>query len=289
MCPALCSAPAGAGHILLIPIVAFNTLNFQKIRYSNHMELTEDIAQKAAAPHLNRLSEFEAVLRDYRLSPDAQRTLDDTKFAIMVGPSSSGRNTIIKRLMHTDKYHFIVSDTTRPPRANDGVQERNGVEYWFRDEDELLADLRAGKFLEAEVIHQQQVSGVSIRELEKAHAGHKIAITDVDIGGVSNILKLKKDASIIMILPPSFDEWQRRLKHRSTMTDIEWRRRLETSVRIFSAPAEHDYFKIVINENLEQAVAQVDAIARTGQIDPAQQQKGLKLAQELLAATTALL
>ncbi|HEV7454590.1 MAG TPA: hypothetical protein VGO07_05010 [Candidatus Saccharimonadales bacterium] len=253
------------------------------------MELTEDTAPKTAVPHLYKLGEFEAVLRGYHLSEDAQRTLDDTKFAILVGPSSSGRNTIIKKLLATGQYHFIVSDTTRPPRTNDGVLEQNGVEYWFRNEDEMLADLQAGKFLEAEVIHQQQVSGVSIRELEKAHDGHKIAITDVDIGGVSNVLRLKKDASIIMILPPSFDEWQRRLKHRGKMSDIEWRRRLETSLRIFSAPAEHDYFKIVINESLEQSAMQVDAIARTGKVDPAAQAKGLQLAKDLFAATKSLL
>jgi guanylate kinase len=253
------------------------------------MELTEDTAPRTAVPHLYKLNEFEAVLRGYRLSADAQRTLNDTKFAILVGPSSSGRNTIIRKLLDTGRYHFIVSDTTRPPRTNDGVLEQDGVEYWFRSEDEMLADLRAGKFLEAEVIHRQQVSGVSIRELEKAHDGDKIAITDVDIGGVSNVLKLKKDTSIIMILPPSFDEWQRRLNHRSKMSDVEWRRRLETSLRIFSAPADHNYFKIVINENVEQSAAEVDAIARTGTVDPAKQQKGLELAKELLAATKSLL
>jgi guanylate kinase len=268
--------------------MAFNTLNFQKIRYSKRMELTED-TPPTTAPHLHMLQEFETVLRDYHMSPAAQRTLDETKFAILIGPSSSGRNTIIKKLLATGQYHFIISDTTRPPRVNDGVLEQDGVEYWFRKEADLLADLKEGKFLEAEVIHKQQVSGVSIRELQKAHDEHRIAITDVDIGGVSNVLKLKPDAAVILILPPSFPEWQRRLKHRGHMTDIEWQRRVETSLRIFSAPAEQDYFKIVINEDLDKAVAEVDAIAHTGQVDPAKQAKGLEIAKELLAATKALL
>jgi guanylate kinase len=268
---------------------AFNTLNFQKIRYSKRMEPTEDTTQ-AVTPHLQQLHAFEDVLRDSHLSPSAQKTLDETKIAVLVGPSSSGRNTIINKLLATGRYHFIVSDTTRPPRVNNGVLEQNGVEYWFRSEDELLTDLRAGKFLEAEIIHKQQVSGVSVRELEKAHQEHRIAITDVDVGGVSNVLRWKPDATVILILPPSFDEWQRRLKHRGRMSDIEWRRRIETSLRVFTAPSEDDYIKIVINENLEQAVAQVDAIAQTGVVDPALQAKGLHTAKELLfAATQALL
>lgn len=252
------------------------------------MERTEG-NNKASAPHLHRLQEFEDVLRKYRLSPEAQRILDETKFAILIGPSSSGRNTIIKRLLATGQYHYIVSDTTRPPRINDGVLEQNGVEYWFRQEDELLEDLKAGKFMEAEIIHKQQVSGVSIRELEKAHSEHKIAITDVDIGGVSNVVRLKPNAAVILILPPNFTEWQRRLKQRGDMTDIEWRRRIETSLRIFSAPAKQDYFKIVVNEDLDQAVTEVDAIAQTCQVDPAKQAKGLRICKELLTATQALL
>jgi guanylate kinase len=240
-------------------------------------------------PHLRLLSEFESAVQHYRLSPEAQQTLDATTFAVLVGPSSSGRNTIINRLVDSGEYHFIVSDTTRPPRVNDGVLEQDGVEYWFRTEEEMLADLKAGKFLEAEIIHRQQVSGVSIRELERAHAEHKIAITDVDIGGVNNVLRLKPDAVIILILPPSFDEWRRRITNRGHMTEEEWRRRLETAARIFSAPLHEGPFKIVVNHDVDDSAKQVNAIARTGVVDAAMQAEGVRVAAELLAAAQKLL
>ena len=44
------------------------------------------------------------------------------------------------------------SATTREPRENNGILEQNGREYFFRDETEMLADIKAGNFLEAEVI-----------------------------------------------------------------------------------------------------------------------------------------
>lgn len=234
-----------------------------------------------ATPHLDHLGEFESVLKHYRISAPAQRILNDTTFALLVGPSSSGRNTIINKLLETGNYHFIVSDTTRPPRSNDGVLEQNGVQYWFRKEIELLDDLKQGKFLEAEIIHGQQVSGISIRELEKAYDNHKIAITDIDIGGVFNVVQAKPDAAIIFILPPNFDEWKRRLRERSAMHEDEYRRRMQTALRIFQAPLQHDYFKFVINDNLEDAVQQVNAIAH-GDIDQAQQARGMALVKELL-------
>jgi len=83
--------------------------------------------------------------------------LQQTKFVPLVAITSSGRNTLIRELLKTGEYHFIVSDTTRKPRTNDGVMEQSGVEYWFRDEDEVLQDVKDGKFLEAAVIHSQQV------------------------------------------------------------------------------------------------------------------------------------
>jgi guanylate kinase len=247
------------------------------------MELTDTGRTDATTtPYLEHLGDFQSVLKNYRISAPAQRILDDTTFVLLVGPSSSGRNTIINKLLKTGSYHFIISDTTRPPRSNNGVLEQNGVQYWFRKETELLDDLKQGKFLEAEIIHGQQVSGISVRELEKAYNNHKIAITDIDIGGVFNVVRAKPDTAIILILPPNFDEWKRRLRERSAMREDEYRRRMQTALRIFQAPAQHDYFTFVINDNLEDAVRQVDAIAH-GTIDPAQQARGAALIQELLA------
>lgn len=254
-----------------------------------YMELSNSRTQKTAVPHLDKLQEFQTVLKTYHMSDSAKKSLSDTRFAILIGPTSSGRNTLIRKLEATGRYHYIISDTTRPPRINDGVLEQSGVEYWFRTEDEFLADLRAGKFLEAEVIHQQQVSGVSIRELEKAHAEHKIAITDVDVGGVENIMRMKPDVVVILTLPPSFDVWQHRIANRGKMSTEEWQRRIDTALRIFSAPRKSDVFKIVINDTIEDAAKQVDAIMDTGKVDPALQARGLQVAEELYKATKPLL
>jgi guanylate kinase len=248
------------------------------------MELTEDTRSSAGkvTPHLKHVDEFSAVLQQYRVGAQAQQILNETKFVVLVGPSSSGRNTIINRLMERGNYHFIISDTTRPPRLNNGVLEQDGVQYWFRKEDEFLSDLKEGKYLEAEVIHGQQVSGISIRELEKAHNNDKIAITDIDIGGIYNVVQAKPDTAVILILPPNFDEWKRRLLGRSIMHDDEYRRRMETALRIFSAPAEDTFFNVVINDKLEDAIQQVDNIAH-GIIDASKQADGIALAKELLA------
>jgi guanylate kinase len=211
-------------------------------------------------PGLRHYQEFKELIDNYYMSERAQAALQKVKLVIMVGASTTGRNTIIRRQIETGRYHFIVSDTTRPPRVNDGVLEQNGKEYWFKTEEEMLAELRNGELLEAELIHNQQVSGVSIHELEKAIGENKIALADLDLKGVHGIMNTKPDALAIMVVPPSFDEWQRRLAGRGRMAPDELKRRLETAAQIFEDGLRQDYYHFVISENIEQSVSIIDAI-----------------------------
>jgi len=238
---------------------------------------------------LVHLEEFQQLLADYNLSKAALQTLSQTQLVLLVAPTSSGRNHLIRELMKTGDYYYIVSDTTRQPRTNDGIMEQNGVEYWFRSEDDVLEDIRGGKYLEAAVIHQQQVSGISIRELQSATDQGKIAITDAQIDGIDNAIKLKPETLGIFILPPSFDEWQRRLHHRGEMPADEYKRRMESAVIELQAGLDHDYYKFVINDDISEAVQQINQLAKLGQYDEEQQRRGRALAEQLLLETQILL
>lgn len=211
---------------------------------------------------LRHMAEFEAALADYHVSASAQETLDATKLVLLTGVSAGGRNTVINELLTTGEYHFIISDTTRAPRENDGVLEQNGVEYWFRSEEDMLTDIKNGEFLEAEIIHGRQVSGISIRELKVASEAHKIAINDVDIGGIQNVLKLKPDTTALLLLPPSFEEWQRRLRGRGEMSDHEYLGRLQTALRIFTLAHNNDMLQVVINDDNQRAAQEIDDLAQ---------------------------
>ena len=231
--------------------------------------------------------DFEDVLKDYRLSNSAAKILSEMRLAILSGPSGSGRNTIIEQLLKSGDYSYIVSDTTRQPRSNNGVMEVNGVNYWFRREADFIKDLKAGNFLEAEIIHNQQVSGISIRELEKAYRAGKIAITEVEIGGFKNILGLKPDVVGIFILPPSFEVWLDRLFNRGAITQAELSRRLSTGIRIFKEATTINSARIIINDDLGVALKAVDDIIKHG--NATGHDHGLEVAKYLLKRTRAYL
>jgi guanylate kinase len=231
--------------------------------------------------HLSHLDEFTAILSNYQVSPRAQKSLETIKLVLLVAPSAGGRNTLINKLLTTGNYNFIVSDTTRNPRINNGVLEQNGHEYWFRTEEEVLDDLKNGEFLEAEVIHSQQVSGISIRELERAAGENKISVTDVDIGGIKKIVGAKPDVVAILVLPPSFEEWQRRLNSRGQLQGDEYSRRMQTAVNILTDAQTNKDLIIIISDVLEHSVKQVNDILN-GQIDLDTQKKGHELIENLL-------
>jgi guanylate kinase len=241
------------------------------------------------APRLKRRAEFEAVLTDYRISQEGLKILQDTPFVAMVAPTSTGRNTVIKELVKTGNYHFIVSDTTRPPRQNDGVWEQDGVEYFFRKEDDMLADLKAGLFIEAEIIHNQQVSGVSIREVKKAQEEGRIAITDVEILGGIELSKLKSDVCAIYLVPPSFEEWLRRIHGRTTVSNTELRNRLEGAMKGFRLALEHDHFIFIVSRMVEETVRVVDEVARLGVHHRADEDSARELVRTLYKQTEAYL
>ena len=237
-------------------------------------------------PELTLKDDFHAALKNYHLSDSANQILHKTKLVVLTAPTASGRNTIINELLRTNQYNFIVSDTTRAPRENNGILEQNGREYFFRNEQDMLQDIKDGNFLEAEVIHEQQVSGISIRELAKAGEENRVAIADTDIGGISNIITLKPDAIAVLVLPPSFEVWHERIFSRGEMPDDEYGRRLKTAARILhSGIEENSIFKIIINDDLTDAAEQIHELVHNETFTPEQHEKGVALARELLAET----
>jgi guanylate kinase len=236
---------------------------------------------------LKQIDAFRQVLSDYHLSEAAKATLASTELGLLIGPTSSGKNTIVNELLKANHYHPIISDTTRQPRSNDGVMEQNGVEYWFRTEDEMLADLQAGAFLEAAIIHEQQVSGISIRELQAAANEGKVALNEIEVVGADNIYASKPDTMFFFVLPPSFDEWMVRMSGRGSLAEDEVRRRLESAVNEITTALERDYYWFVVNDTFVQTAHKIDAAIIAKANDRADQAHGREVAEQLIAETKA--
>jgi len=231
---------------------------------------------------IKHLGEFQKILKDYIPGIEVIDLFNLIKVVLLVAPAAAGRNTIIRNLIMTGKYYYLVSDTTRKPRINNGVPERDGEEYWFRSEEQMLDSLRRGSYVEAAIIHDQQVSGTNIQELKEALIKNQVAITDIDIQGSDYLQDYAPSADNIFILPPDFDEWMRRMDGRGHMDASEKVRRLESAHREISAAMERKYFKFVINWDLRSTSEELHEEITRGLFDEAKQANARKHALELL-------
>lgn len=73
------------------------------------------------------------------------------KIVCLMGKSSSGKDTVYKRLLEQDKLQLkrIISYTTRPVRAG----ERDGVEYHFTDEEGYRRLEEQSRVIETRIYH----------------------------------------------------------------------------------------------------------------------------------------
>jgi guanylate kinase len=167
------------------------------------------------------------------------------------GPAGVGKGTVVKRLLEMEpRFLLSVSVTTRPPR----VGEEDGVHYHFISEgafDELVA---SDGLLEWATVHQRHRYGTPRAELDRAVAGGRELILEIDLQGVRQV-KQKAELLSIFILPPSREELEQRLRSRGTETDAEIATRLATAEGELAAADEFD--ARVINASVDECAAQI--------------------------------
>lgn len=184
--------------------------------------------------------------------------------------------------MKTGKYYYVISHTTRPPRENDGVLERDGVEYHFINLDTAEHMLDEGAYVEAKM-YGTNIYGTSAAEVQLAHDTGKVVIADIEVQGVGEYIALDPTRKAIFILPPTYEIWQERLKNRygSTLNPAEFDQRMRTALRELEHALQMPYFHFVINDSLTEAVTEIDEIA-TGTEHPEEAAHARKVAQDIL-------
>jgi len=146
-----------------------------------------------------------------------------------------------------------VSATTRRPRPG----EREGVEYFFMDEEEFARKADAGGFLEWAEVHGRRYGTPRHRVMEKMDEGCDV-ILEIDVQGAEQVRERMPDAVTVFVEPPSLEELERRLRERGTESEEELRERLANARLESREAAKFDY--VVVNDELPRAVDELCAI-----------------------------
>ena len=177
---------------------------------------------------------------------------------IISAPSGSGKSTLVSELRRqVTGVEFAVSWTTRAPRGS----EEDGREYHFTTREQFEKMIAEDKFLEyAEVFGN--LYGTARESLEEARlAGHDLLL-DIDVQGAAQVRERMPEAVSIFVMPPTPKVLRTRLRNRSraegSINEAELYRRLSEASR--EIENYHQYGYILVNDILDRAVAQMEAI-----------------------------
>jgi len=175
---------------------------------------------------------------------------------VISAPSGSGKTTLTRRLLEAfPRLRFSVSYTTRARRAG----ERHGRDYYFVSRPVFERMVRRHEFVEWADVHGH-LYGTARSQLRAAQEAGRDILLDIDIQGHAQVRSRLPEAVSVFILPPSFRELARRLRHRHSDAPDEIRRRLKTASREITHWREYDY--LVVNDRLDEAVQALEAVVR---------------------------
>ena len=164
--------------------------------------------------------------------------MNDSKGLLIVvsGPAGSGKGTVNAHLFATGDFVYSVSATTRAPREG----EIDGVNYHFISKEEFLERLGNGDMLEY-TEYCGNYYGTPKKEAERVLASGKNLILEIEVEGAENIKAKYPDAVLVLLLPPSFEVQEKRLRGRATETEKKICERLaRAKEEIWHAPS-YDY------------------------------------------------
>ena len=176
------------------------------------------------------------------------------KLLVVSGPSGVGKSTITNKLRADERFWISVSVTTRRIRTG----EVDGVDYHFVSDDKFEEMIKANEFLEfAEFAGAKY--GTPKKAVESALQSGKNVILEIELNGARQVRKSSKEAIMIFIEPPSWEELTTRLTNRGTESKNSTLARLDRAKEELSAASEFDY--VLVNHEVEQSVSELVSLA----------------------------
>lgn len=173
---------------------------------------------------------------------------------ILSSPSGGGKTSIARRLLaERADVGYSVSCTTRMPRPG----EQDGRDYYFLSPADFESAASRGEFAEWAVVHGNRY-GTLKREVERVLGAGRHVLMDIDVQGAHQFAASFPGAVRVFVLPPSGGVLLARLAARASESAAQFALRVRNARDEIAAA--HDYDYVVVNDELDRAVAQVASI-----------------------------
>lgn len=174
---------------------------------------------------------------------------------VLSSPSGAGKTSIVKELIKRDSELITsTSYTTRSKRPD----EKNGIDYFFIQEQEFLRHVEEQSFLEYAKVFGHYYGTPKETVFKHLNQG-KDVVFDIDWQGTQQISSQARDDLVtIFILPPSIDILETRLRGRNQDSAEIVKLRMDSALSEMSHWPEYNY--VIVNRTLEESVETVHSI-----------------------------
>ena len=175
---------------------------------------------------------------------------------VIAGPSGVGKGSVVQRLRSRDPHGLAlsVSATTRPARP----AEADRVDYLFVDGAEFDRMVEADELLEWAEVYPHRRYGTPRAFVEQQLGAGRDVLLEIDVQGAAQVHAQAPDAILVLLVPPSLDALEVRLRGRGTEDDAGIAERLAVARRELEQGGWFDH--VVVNDDLERASDEVAAI-----------------------------
>ena len=178
------------------------------------------------------------------------------KLIIVSGPSGAGKGTVLAEVFKRNaNLRYSVSATTRSPRPG----EQHGIHYFFITKEEFEHKIAHGEMLEY-TCYCDNYYGTPADYVEACRLEGFDVVLEIEPDGASQVKNRCADSFSIFILPPSFEELERRLTGRGTEDPEVVAARIAQAKNELDCADEYD-FKVV-NDQVERAAIEIDQIIK---------------------------
>lgn len=166
---------------------------------------------------------------------------------ILSAPSGAGKSTVVQALMRKkENLRFSVSATTRKPR----IGEIDGKDYFFVTKEKFEEMIAQEEFLEY-ASYVDNYYGTPHKALHEQLAQGYDVILDIETQGAFQVKQKCPDALMVFLMPPSFEELERRLVGRGKDSPEVIKNRLKVAEYECSLAGKYDY--VIVNDDVERA------------------------------------